>query len=113
MSHRVTYQTEINEKEFALAALRQSKIQFREQGDTIHLQGSGYDGSSINLKTGMIVSGDTDHYAVDAGKLGLLRQAYTEAKYRAEAFRIGTDIQNKEIVKINGQDVVKLRVRMA
>jgi len=109
MSHRVTVQTEIKEKAHALSALKTSKIEFREQGDTIHLLGTGYEGASINLRTGQITSGDTDYYGVDAGKLGLLRQAYSEAKFRAEAFKEGVEINGKSVNK-NGEVVLHCRM---
>lgn len=110
MSHRVTVQTEIKEREFALAALQNQKIEYREQGDTIHLLSGDYNGSSINLKSGTITSGDVDYHRVDQGKLGLLRQAYSEAKYKAEAFKQGIEISDRTVLK---DGVIKLRCRMA
>lgn len=109
MSHRVTVQTEIKEKAHAISALKSNKIEHREQGDTIHLLGAGYEGSSINLRTGQITSGDTDYHSVDSGKLGLLRQAYSEAKFRAEAFKEGVEISDKSFNK-NGDIVLHCRM---
>jgi hypothetical protein len=108
MSHRVTVQTEIKEKEHALSALKSQKIEYREQGDTIHLLSGDYSGSSINLKSGMITSGDTDYHRVDAGKLGLLRQAYAEAKFKAEAFKQGIEISDRTLNR-DGEIVLRCR----
>jgi len=111
MSHRVTVQTEIKDREHALSALKQLKVDFREQGETIHMTSGDFNGASINLKSGLITSGDVDYYRnSDAGKLGLLRQAYSEAKFRAEAFKQGVDIGERTVNKDG--DVI-LRCRMA
>lgn len=110
MSHRVTVQTEIKDREHLVAALNQHKIEFREAGDTISLLSGQYNGASINLRSGVITSGDSDYYNADAGKLGLLRQAYAEAKYKAEAFKQGINVQSREVLE-NG--TIKLRCRMA
>lgn len=107
MSHRVTVQTEIKDKGLALQALKASNISFREQGDTLHLTGGGYENVSINLKTGS-VSGDTD-YGHQASKLGLLRQNYAEAKYKAEAFKQGVSISDRRVEK-NGDIVLQCRM---
>jgi len=104
MSHRVTVQTEIKDKALAIQALKASNIAFREQGDVLHLTSGGYENVSLNLKSGE-VSGDTD-YGHKAGKLGLLRQNYAEAKYKAEAFKQGVTISGREELK-NGDIVLQ------
>lgn len=107
MSHRVTVQTEIKDKALAISALKAGNISYREQGDMLHLTSGGFDGATINLRTGDI-SGDTD-YGHQAGKLGLLRQNYSEAKYRAEAIKQGISITSKSVNK-DGDIVLMCRM---
>lgn len=114
MSHRVTVDTEIKDREHAITALKDAKIEYREQGDTLYLLSGDYRDTTINLRTGKIVSGDTDHVRVDSGKLGLLRQQYTEAKYRAECFEQGIQIHDRTVIDHNGvRGVIRLQCRMA
>jgi len=77
-------------REHLITALKQQKIEYREHGTVIDLLSGAYNGASINLATGRIQSGDVDHFRnTDASKLGLLRQAYSEAEFRAVAFKEG------------------------
>lgn len=110
MSHRVTVQSEIKDREIAIQALKSSKIEYREAGDTIHMLSGDFNGANINLKTGTITSGDVDHYVGDVAKLGVLRQAYSEAKFRSEAFKQGISVESREVLQ-NGE--IKLRCRTA
>lgn len=107
MSHRVTVQTEIKDKALAIEALKAAGVQYREQGDNLMLTGGNYNNATINLKTGAI-TGDTD-WGHDAGKLGLLRQNYAEAKFRAEAFRTGVSVTGRTIDK-DGSIVLSCRM---
>jgi hypothetical protein len=101
----------MKEREHVLSALKAQKIEFREHGQNIDLLSREFAGASINLSTGMITSGDVDQFRnTDAGKLGLLRQAYSEAKFRAVAFKEGHMIGERSIEK-NGD--VTLICRMA
>lgn len=109
MSHRVTVQTEIKDRAHLLTALKEQNIRYEERGENINLLSGDFTGAHVNLKTGNIVSGDVDHYKVDAGKLGLLRQAYALAKYKAEAFQQGVSIENQEVLA-NGE--IKLRCKL-
>ncbi len=93
MSHRVTVQTEIKDRALAIEALKSAGVQYREQGEVLHLSSGGYENATLNLKTGAI-SGDTD-WGHNAGKLGLLRQNYAEAQFKQEAFRQGISIQGR------------------
>jgi hypothetical protein len=107
MSHRVTVQTEIKDKALAIEALKAAGVSYREQGNTLQLTGGNYNNAVINLATGQI-TGDTD-WGHDAGKLGLLRQNYTEAKFRAEAFRTGVSITDRVVDK-DGNIVLSCRM---
>lgn len=97
MSHRVTVQTEIKDRALAIEALKAAGVSYREQGEVLHLTSGGYENTTLNLKTGAI-SGDTD-YGHNAGKLGLLRQNYSEAAFRQESFRQGISIQDRSVDK--------------
>jgi hypothetical protein len=91
----------MKEREHLITALKGKNIEFREQGDTIHMLSGDFNGAEINLKTGVIRSGDVDYYRADQGKLGLLRQDYAEAKFRAVAFKEG-HILGERIIEKNG-----------
>ena len=109
MSHRVTVQSDMKDRDLVVATLKAQKIEFREKGQNIDLVSGGYEGASINLTNGTITSGDVDHYRnTDSGKLGLLRQAYAETKFRAVAFKEG-HIIGERIEEKNGDVTVFCR----
>lgn len=110
MSHRVTVQTEIKDRNLAVAALNAKGIQFRESGSQLSLLSGDFAGATLNLSTGALVSGDVDYHRVDESKMGLLRQAYAEQKYRAEAFKEGITIESAHTDK---QGVIRLKCRTA
>lgn len=107
MSHRVTVNTEIKDRALAIEALKSAGISFREQGDTLALESGDYRNATLNLKTGAI-TGDTD-WGHNAGKLGLLRQNYAEAKFKQEAFRQGVSITDRTVDK-DGNIVLSCRM---
>ena len=107
MSHRVTTRTEIKDSVLAKQALKQAGMAYQESGDTLHITSGGMRGAVINLKTGE-VSGDSD-YGHTRDNLGSLRQAYGEAKYRAECMKQGITISSRAM---EGENVV-LYCRMA
>lgn len=110
MSHRVTVQTAITNKEFAVEAMTKLKIQHQVKGSNIYLSSGNFAGSTLNLTTGELVSGDTDHVRVTTETFGILRQTYAEVQYRAEAFQQGIDILGREVLK---DGTIKLVCRMA
>jgi len=98
MSHRVTTETEMKDRELVKAACKAQGVSFSDSaGNTIHFTGGKLQGASLDLKTGRI-SGDTD-YGHNAKTLGALRQAYGEAKYRFECARQGIQIESREVDK--------------
>jgi hypothetical protein len=107
MSHRVTVQTEIKDRALAIEALKSVGVQYREQGEVLHLTSGGYENATINLKSGQVL-GDTD-WGHNASKLGLLRQAYSEAKFRQESFRQGVSITSRTVDK-DGNVVLMCRM---
>ncbi len=114
MSHRVTVQTEVKDVAMAQKALDNLGVRYRQSDKKFTLLSGDYSDTIIDCTTGVITSGDVDHNRIDHGKLGLLRQAYSEAKYRAEAFEKGILIQDREVVNVDGvKGVIKLKCRMA
>jgi hypothetical protein len=103
MSHRVTTQTEIKDKTLAIQAIKGAKLQYREVGnDQLVITSGGMNNATIDLRTG-VISGDSD-YGHDKENLGVLRQHYSEAKFRAESLKNGVSIESR-VVEKNG-DVV-------
>lgn len=97
MSHRVTTQTEIKDKEIAINALQLAKMSYEDSGDNLRITSGDLRNAVIDLNTGLI-SGDTD-YRHNPEKLGALRQFYGEAKYRAECLKTGISITGRELDK--------------
>jgi len=108
MSHRLTIETQITDPEAAMDALRANKIEFRQQGQVLSLQTYPYQDTSINLKTGLVVSGDSDRVQTDKSQLGLLRGWYAEAKFKIEAAREGIQITDRQETIVNGRKAVVL-----
>lgn len=96
MSHRVTTQTEIKDKELAVQALQKAGWSYRDQGATLCVTSGPMTNATIDLSTGTI-QGDTDHRHNES-KLGALRKYYTEAKFRKEALKQGISIESREIL---------------
>lgn len=98
MSRRVTTKTEIKDSEIAQSALKSAGMAFTvEAGGNIRITSGPCKNAVIDIRSGE-VSGDTD-FGHDQSKLGLLRQLYGEAKFKAEAFKNGTTIHHREVNK--------------
>lgn len=95
MSHRVTTQTEIKDRDIAKVALRAAGYQFREQGDFLHITSGNLGGAYIDLTNGTI-TGDTDH-GHRPETFGALHQFYSEAKYTKELGRQGGYIESRQV----------------
>lgn len=114
MSHRLTVETKITDREAATDALRANKITFRENGPVITLQTQPYNGTTIDLRTGVVESGDVDFARnsdgsrVSHAQIGILRQWYAEAKYRLESAKEGVTILDRTEIMEEGQKVVLL-----
>jgi hypothetical protein len=91
MSHRVTVETEIKDKELAIQALKKAGVSYSEGGNTLTITSGPMRHCSIDLTSGRI-TGDTDQ-GHTREVLGLLRQNYAEAKWRLEAHREGIEVQ--------------------
>lgn len=94
MSHRVTTQTEIKDKDIAKKALKVAKMDFRESGTILNITSGPMSGAYIDLTSGEVV-GDTDAHNKDT--LGMLRQEYGEQKYRSECVRQGVMVESRRV----------------
>ena len=103
MSHRVTTQTEIKDKDIAKKALTAAKMDFRESGHILNIMSGPMAGAHIDLSTGEVV-GDTD--AHNKGTLGLLRQQYGEQKYRAECVKQGVMVESRTVDQKTGDIIL-------
>ena len=96
MSHRVTTQTEIKDKDLAKSALKQAGYDFREQGESLYITSGDLSGATIDLRTGL-VSGDSDYRGHSRETMGALRQFYAEAKYKKELATQGGYVENRSV----------------
>jgi hypothetical protein len=107
MSRRITYKSQIKDRDLAITALTDLQVSYRDLGeDQIQITSGAMSRAIINLKTGEVVSDSDYHNHED---LGGLRQAYSEADVRRVMNRQGAT-QESRTVLANGD--VKLRVRM-
>jgi hypothetical protein len=104
MSHRVTTETEMKDKNLTVQALKNAGLSFQEVGSSqIRVTSGRMNNATIDLNSGRI-TGDTDH-GHDPETLGMLRQFYGEAKYRAECTKQGISIESRTVEK-NGTIVL-------
>lgn len=107
MSRRVTFRSELKDRDLAIQALQSLKYSYDESGSSTLLITSGpMARATINFKTGE-VEGDSDYHS--KGELGGLRQAYSEAEFRRVTQRQGASIESRTV---NERNEIKIRVRM-
>lgn len=95
MSHRVTTETEIKDKVLLAQACKTAGITFTEAGEQVRFTSGKLQNASLDLRTGRI-TGDSDYGHTHEG-LGVLRQCYGEAKYKAECARQGISIESRTL----------------
>lgn len=111
MSHRITYESKITDRDLAIAALDSLNMAYHEQDGRLLVTSGSLHQAVIDLSTGKIDS-DTDYHSNEA--IDRLKIAYTEASTRREYARTGVTIISREVVSYNGvKDVVLLRCRRA
>lgn len=93
MSHRVTTETQITNRAFAIAALTKAGASFKEIGGQLHIT-AGRTQGTLDLATGQI-AGDTDRW--NDTDFDALRQAYAEESYVSELRRQGASIQSRTV----------------
>lgn len=110
MSHRVTTETNMTEKDVVLKVAKAQGITATESGNSIRFSGGKLNNAMLDTKTGRI-SGDTD-YGHTESALGVLRQAYSEELYRRECLKQGIQIESRTVLaQHNGaQNVIRLIV---
>lgn len=94
MSHRITTQTKVTDREIAEAALNKAGWAFRTSGNSISIQGGPLNRATIDLATGKI-SGDTDWHSSDT--LGSLNRYYGEAMVEKQVMESGGYIEGERI----------------
>ncbi len=107
MSHRVTTETQIKDKELAASTLTKLGAKYSVSGNSILITSGPMANASIDLSTGR-VTGDTD-FRHSSALFGDLVQAYGESKYRAECAKQGVSVESR-IVEKNG-DIVLMCAR--
>lgn len=107
MSRRVTFRSELKDRDLTIQALNALQYTYSEVvKDTLHITSGPMNRATINLKTGD-VEGDSDWHT--KGELGGLRQAYSEAEFRRITQRQGAIIESR--TAIDGGKI-KILVRM-
>jgi hypothetical protein len=108
MSHRVTNETEMKNKELAVAAITAAGLSFRAQGESRLVITSGRLANAVlDLGTG-VITGDSDH-GHTRETLGMLKQHYGEAMYRAECAKTGVEIFNRSVEEATGDVILHCR----
>lgn len=112
MSHRVTTETNLTEKDIVLKVAKAQGIGVTESGSSIRFTGGKLNHAALDLKTGRI-TGDTDFGHTESA-LGMLRQAYSEELYRRECLKQGIQIEDRQVLaQHNGaKGVIKLMISM-
>lgn len=97
MSHRVTSQTNITNKDLAIQALKTAGWGYAEQGSSIRITSGPMQHAVLNLQTGE-VEGDSDWHNSGDNSLGALKKFYGEAEVEEEARIKGIDIEKREVL---------------
>jgi hypothetical protein len=105
MSHRVTTETEMTDANLVATVLRAAGIEFTMQKRNV-LISEGDATAILNLQTGRLTHGS----GPVPEKLGLVRQLYAEATYRAACVRDGVDIVDRTVDK-NGDIILMISVK--
>lgn len=97
MSHRITTQTQIKDRDVAVATLKTAGYLYEERGSVLRITSGQLKGVYINLQTGL-VTGDSDpgyggHKKED---MNLLKGLYAEQKLLKEFANEGIQIQSRE-----------------
>ena len=96
MSHRVTTETQMQDKALAIQACKAAGINAVEQGnDMLRFTSGKLANATLDLRTGRI-TGDTD-YGHTGDSLGAIQQHYGEAKYRQECLKQGISVESRMV----------------
>lgn len=97
MSRRIFTQTTMNDKEVAIAAIALAGYDYTAHRNQIYIESGPLKYATINLTTGR-VEGDVD-FGHTESSLGVLRQYYSEALFRRDCLKNGTQIDGKEVTE--------------
>lgn len=112
MSHQITTQTNITDKDLAINALKIAGWNYRESGSRLTVQSGPMTGASIDLTTGEI-SGDADLVNRGDDSMGALKRYYGEALVRHHAATEGYEIENREIEQQTGDIILHCTAHFA
>jgi hypothetical protein len=93
MSHRVTTETKITDRETAITAFKKANVFFTENKGSFDIK-CGRTNGVLDLATGKI-TGDSDHW--NAKDFDGLKQAYAVEVYVNELRRQGASVQNTTV----------------
>lgn len=111
MSHRITYESKITDRDLALKALDSLGMTYQESGDSIIVTSGVLNRAILHPKVGKIDTDSDDHSSEDLNKLKI---AYTEMQARREYSRNGVSVVSRQVVTYQGiEGVVLLKCRRA
>jgi hypothetical protein len=96
MSHRVTTQTQMNDRVHAAAAFTKAKISHKDLGNGKFSLTAGRSQGVLDIGTGEIV-GDGDRW--NESDFNVLKQAYAEEVFTSELRRQGATVQSRDVDK--------------
>jgi hypothetical protein len=103
MSHRITYESKIVDRDLAVVALKSLNMAYQDINETLRITSGPLNGSVINLSTGKIESdSDWNH----SNHINSLKIAYTEADARRDYNRTGVSITGRQVVNYQGVEGV-------
>ena len=106
MSHRISFKSEIKDKDLAVAALKALKYDYTESGASLRITSGKLNRATINLKTGEVES-DSDYHSKD--DLGGIRQAYSEAEFTRQINKDKSFVVEDR--RVNSKGEIKIRCR--
>lgn len=106
MSRRISFKSEIRDKDLAINALKSLNYGYRDAGESLVLTSGPLNRATIDLRSGEVVS-DSDWH--DKSALGGLRQAYSEAEIQRQIHREGATIESRSV---NAAGQIKILCRM-
>ena len=102
MSRRITTQSQIKDREFAIKTLKSLSANYQDAGnDTFRITSGSLRNATLDLKTGNIF-GDSDNHSRSA--IEEIRRKYTELKYRDTIFKQGATVESRTVQ--DNEDVV-------
>ena len=105
MSHRITYESKITDRDLAISALKSLGASYQDLNGVLTITSGSLNRASIDLANGKINT-DSDWHKKDA--ISQLKVAYTEADARRDYNRTGVSIVGRQVVNYQGVEGVVL-----